>query len=154
MAEKLVYLNPLDPRAHFRLSTTLSSLGRREEAVEAMGVAAELGGEIYEYLAATVQMSEQRNDTSISRYEAAISQMGIDAFWVRDLFVDGADPSNGQAYLDRRIPEIVSAMPEDYTKFFNKTLTYWYLFFGFLDRFYELIFEGSARALSIVHDVE
>ena len=143
MAEKFVYLNPLDPRAHGRLFLTLSSLGRREEAVEALGVAAELGGEIHEYWAATFQMSEQQNDTSILRYEAAISQMGIDASWVRDLFVNGADPSNGQAYLDRRIPEIVLAMPEDYTKFFNTTLTYWYLFFGFLDRYYELIFEAG-----------
>ena len=50
------------------------------------------------------------------------------------------DPASGQAYLDRRIPHIVASMPDEEQRDWQLTLNGWYLFFGFLDRYFELIF--------------
>ena len=49
------------------------------------------------------------------------------------------DPATGQAYLDRRIPQIVASLPEEDAYSLQLVLTKWYLFFGFLDRYFELI---------------
>ncbi len=49
------------------------------------------------------------------------------------------DPATGQAYLDRRIPQIVASVPEEDAYRWQLDLTKWYLFFGFLDRYFELI---------------
>ena len=49
------------------------------------------------------------------------------------------DPVTGQAYLDSRIPQIVAAMPEEEAYDRQRTLTMWYLAFGFFDRYFELI---------------
>ena len=51
------------------------------------------------------------------------------------------DPVTGQAYLDRRIPEIVASMPEEEAYFWQMILTKWYLYLGFLDRYFELILD-------------
>ena len=51
------------------------------------------------------------------------------------------DPSTGQAHLDRRIPQIVASMPEEDAFNMQDNLTNWYLLFGFLDRYFELIFD-------------
>jgi hypothetical protein len=56
--------------------------------------------------------------------------------------VTGArDPATGQAYLDRRIPQIVASTPEKVE--FNRQdyLATWYLLFGFLDRYFESILD-------------
>jgi hypothetical protein len=56
--------------------------------------------------------------------------------------VTGArDPATGQAYLDRRIPEIIASMPEEYAFNMQGGLILWYVFFGFLDRYFELILD-------------
>ncbi len=51
------------------------------------------------------------------------------------------DPATGQAYLDRRIPQIVATMPEDAVYNWQSRLTKWYLYFGFLDRYFEIILD-------------
>lgn len=53
------------------------------------------------------------------------------------------DPVTGQAYLDRRIPQIIASMPEKNAYEMQESLTRWYLFFGFLDRYFELILAGD-----------
>jgi hypothetical protein len=54
--------------------------------------------------------------------------------------VNGArDPASGQAHLDHRIPQIAASMPEEKAADWRVYMTYWYLFFGFLDRYFELI---------------
>ena len=51
------------------------------------------------------------------------------------------DPATGQAYLDRHIPQIVASMPEEYAYGWQLSLAIWYLNFGFLDRYFEIILD-------------
>ena len=66
-------------------------------------------------------------------------QRGLLNDWVRDLVTGARDPATGQAYLDRRIPQIVASMPEEDSYGWQQDQIYWYLYFGFLDRYFELI---------------
>ena len=45
--------------------------------------------------------------------------------------------------LDWRIPQIVASMPEEEAISWNWRLTDWYLFFGFLDRHFDVILAGE-----------
>ena len=51
----------------------------------------------------------------------------------------GRDPAAGQAYLDRRIPQIVASVPKENAYFWQASLIKWYLPFGFLDRYFEIM---------------
>jgi hypothetical protein len=59
------------------------------------------------------------------------------------LVIAARDPDLGQAYLDRRIPEIATTLSEDDDFNWRIGLTLWYLYFGFVDQYYELIFSGN-----------
>jgi len=50
------------------------------------------------------------------------------------------NPETGQAYLDQRIPQIVASTLEEDAFSVQNSLTQFYLWFGFLDRYFELIF--------------
>jgi len=64
---------------------------------------------------------------------------GIPGNWVRDMVTNARDPASGQAYLDRRIPQIIASMPEEKASQYQLFLNWWYLYFGYLDRYFELI---------------
>ena len=51
------------------------------------------------------------------------------------------DPATGQAYLDRRIPEFIAAAPEAEAYTLRWNPNQWYLLFGFLDRYFEIILD-------------
>ena len=70
-----------------------------------------------------------------------MKQNGLASDWVRDLVTGARDPVTGQAHLDRRIPDIVASMPVVSAYNMRLSLKQWYVFFGFLDRYYELILE-------------
>jgi len=56
--------------------------------------------------------------------------------------VTGArDPATGQAYLDRRIPQIVASVPAEEASDAQGFLILWYLDFGYLDSYFEIIFD-------------
>ena len=58
------------------------------------------------------------------------------------------DPAIGQAYLDRRIPEILDSVPEEYAYGWQLMLTEFYLYLGFLDRYFELILASDLTGLA------
>jgi hypothetical protein len=58
-----------------------------------------------------------------------------------ELVTGARDPATGQAYLDRRIPEIIASMPEEDAFNARANLIRWYVFFGFLDRYFEFILD-------------
>ena len=58
------------------------------------------------------------------------------------------DPESGQATLDRRIPQIVASMAEDDELRWQRGLTSLYLYFGFLDRYFELILDTEPNDTS------
>lgn len=62
-----------------------------------------------------------------------------DSSWVRELITAARDPASGQAYLDRLIPQIIASKPVGDVLDWQDRLTSFYLFFGFLDRYFEII---------------
>ena len=140
VAERLVDLEPLSLRANGRLFETLYAVGRTSEAVEALGVAEHLGSNFANWDFGIVNLVDKQDEIAIAHFEAYLQQHDYpDSTWVRELVTGARDPVTGQAYLDRRIPQIVASMPEKNAYEMQELLTRWYLFFGFLDRYFELI---------------
>ncbi|MCH8059778.1 MAG: hypothetical protein IIA11_04880 [Proteobacteria bacterium] len=141
LAERYVELEPLMPQAHHTLSDALYVLGRYGEAAAAIEVADQLGSTVSKWVTGTENLVNGRDDIAIANFEASMKQNGLASDWVRDLVTGARDPVTGQAHLDRRIPDIVASMPVVSAYNMRLSLKQWYVFFGFLDRYYELILE-------------
>jgi TolB-like protein len=140
-AERFVDLEPLLPAANVTLFETLYAVGRNNEAVAALEVADQLGGTAAKWRNGNVNLAEKQDDIAIAHFKAAMEQNGLPSNWVRELVSGARDPVTGQAYLDRRIPEIIASMPEAAAFNMQGNLILWYVFFGFLDRYFELILD-------------
>ena len=139
VAERFVDLDPLSPAANVRLFEALYAIGRTGEAVAALELALQLGTDYAELALGVVNLVDKQDDIAIDHFEAWLQQRDTDSSWVRELVNGARDPASGQAYLDRRIPEIVASVPAEVAYQVQGTLTRWYLYFGFLDRHFELI---------------
>ena len=141
LAEQWVDLDRLSPLANFRLFETLYSVGRTGEAAAALDLAHQLGaGGQYWYLG-VVNLVEGRDEAAIANFEASLRQTGADPTWVREFVTAARDPATGQTYLDLRIPQRVASAPEEDRRAWQLGTTRWYLFLGFLDRYFELILD-------------
>ena len=139
-AERFVELDPLSSVAHYSLGETLYATGHTTEAMAPLAFAWESNNEYAKWFVPAVHLAQKRDDSAIAQTEAGLERDGIsDSSWVRDLVAGARDPVNGQAYLDRRIPQIIASMPDEYAGEWQNALTLWYLLFGFVDRYYELI---------------
>ena len=139
-AKRRVELEPLSPAANNRLSEVLLAVGRTSEAVAALELADQLGSTAAKWVIGAMNLVEKRDDIAITHFEAWLQQYDYpDTTWIRELVTGARDPVTGQAYLDSRIPQIVAAMPEEEAYDRQRTLTMWYLAFGFFDRYFELI---------------
>jgi TolB-like protein len=142
LAEQRVELDPLSPGANLAMSNALYAIGRTSEALAALEVAEQLGSELTKDAIAQVNLVERRDETAIAYFETLLEQQELsDSSWVRALVTGARDPASGQAYLDRRIPQIVASMPEEYAVQTWRSLVLWYLLFGFLDRHFEVILD-------------
>ncbi len=120
----------------------LYAAGRTIEAVAALEVLDQLDSEFASWFIGRVNLLEQRDEIAIAHFEAWLQQNDYpDSTWVRELVTGARDPATGQAYLDRRIPEIIASMPEEDADNMQGLLSMWYLQFGFLDRQFELILD-------------
>ena len=143
-AKQFVELDPLSSVTHYSLGEMLYATGHTAEAMAPLAFALERDNGYAKWFVPAVHLAEKQDDSAIAQTEAALESDGIsDSTWVRELVTAARDPINGQAYLDRRIPQIVAAMPDDYAGEWRNTLILWYLLFGFVDRFYEFIFESG-----------
>ena len=140
VAERFVELDPLSPIANYYLAVSLYAVGRTSESLAALDLARHLGSDFANWGLGAVNLVEKQDDIGVAHFEAYLEQYGLPSDWVRELVIAARDPASGQAYLDRHIPQIVASMPEEYAYAWQQNLTIWYLFFGFLDRYFELIF--------------
>jgi TolB-like protein len=139
VAERFIVLDPLSPGANIRLAETLIAVGRRSEASAALQAATQIGSDLADSNFAYFNLFERRDDVAIAYFEAYLQQQEIESGWVRDLVTGARDPLSGQAYLDRRFSQIVDSMREEHQYDVRRMLTSWYLAFGYLDRYFELI---------------
>ena len=141
IAERFVELDPLSPVANSFLANALYALGRTSEAEAALEFADQLGSNQAKWAIGAVNLVKKQDDIAIAHFEANLEQNGFPSNWVRELVTGARDPVTGQAYLDRRMPKIVASFSEENTYFWQANMTTWYLFFGFLDRYFELVLE-------------
>jgi hypothetical protein len=88
-----------------------------------------------------VYLALGQDEDAITSFAAELEENGVsDSSWIRELVTAGRDPAAGQAYLDRRIPEIIASMPEENPIDIERRLSSLYLYFGFIDRYYEYFF--------------
>jgi TolB-like protein len=142
VAERRVELEPLSPAANNRLAEALFAVGRTSEAVAALELADQLGSTAAKWVIGAVNLVDRQDDIAIAHFEAWLQQNDYpDSSWVRDLVTGARDPATGQAYLDSGIPKILKSMPKERAFNIRRTLTMWYLAFGFFDRYFELILD-------------
>ena len=141
VAERWVELEPLSPAAHHSVFQALFALGRESEAIRPLELSIELGNEDGNWDLGAIHLSDKRYEIGITHIETFLQHDHLPSGWVRELVGGASDPETGQAYLDRRVPEIVASMPEESAFLMQLGLTNMYLNFGFLDRFFELIHE-------------
>jgi TolB-like protein len=141
VAERFVELDPLSPVANYYLATALYAVGRTSEAFTALELAHQLGHGSAKWTIGEVNLVEAQDKIAIAHFEASLEQRELPSNWVRELVTGARDPATGQAYLDRHIPQIVASVPEEYSYAWQGNMTYWYLHFGFLDRYFELILD-------------
>ena len=142
VAERRVELEPLSPAANNRLSEVLFAVGRTSEAVAALELADQLGSTAAKWVIGAVNLVDKQDEIAIAHFEAWLQQYDYpDSNWIRELVTGARNPTTGQAYLDSHIPQIVASMPEEEAYDRQRTLTMWYLAFGFFDRYFELILD-------------
>ena len=151
VAERSVELDPLSGVANFYLFEALLAVGRTSEALVAADLAFQLGSNNVLLLIGELHLAEKRDEAAIEYYESFLQQNNYpDSAWVRELVTGARDPTTGQAYLDRRVPQIVASMPDEEAYNWQLALSLWNLHLGFLDRYFELIlaFEPTAETRS------
>jgi tetratricopeptide (TPR) repeat protein len=142
VAERYVDRDPLLSAANYWYALALYAVGRNGEAVAAWERADQLGHSFAKGFNGIASLLEKRDDIAITQLEAWLQEYGYpDSSWVRELVTGARDPAMGQPFLDRRIPQIVASMPAEYASELQGVLTGWYLYFGYLDRYFEIIFD-------------
>jgi len=141
-AERYVELDPLSELANSHLPTTLFAAGRTKDAAAALEFVnqSDWNPGLWQWTIAGLNLIENQDEIAIALVEAYLQQQGYpDSSWFRELVISGRDPATGQAYLDRRIPQIVATMAEVDEIDWHRGLISLYLLFGHLDRYVELI---------------
>ena len=142
VAERFVDLDPLSLTANYYLANALYAVGHTSEASAALEIALQLDSEFAHWMLGAVNLADRQDEVAVAHFEAYLQQYDYpDTAWVRELVTAARDPATGQAYLDRRIPEIIASMPEEEAYVWRQMLTKWYLLFGYLDRHFELILD-------------
>jgi tetratricopeptide (TPR) repeat protein len=141
-AERYVELEPLSETANSYWPITLYAVGRTKDAVAALEFVnqSDWYPGFLQWTISGVKLMANQGEAAIAHVEAYLQQQDYpDASWFRELVTGGRDLATGQAYLDRRIPEIVAAMAEMDEIDWQRGLNSLYLYFGFFDRYYELV---------------
>jgi tetratricopeptide (TPR) repeat protein len=130
-AQRAIVLDPLSGVAKQRFGESLVSVGRREEAMTS--ALPWLLGDLYFFT--------KQYDTAADQYSSVLADyIGItDTTWVRDAVEKGRDPIAGQEYLDALIEDQLASLPEDKRYSFWINIVNWYVVFGHLDRYFQII---------------
>jgi TolB-like protein len=140
IAARFVELDPLSIAANWRYQDALRGLGRHEEADEQLQNIDALAPRQVDWIFGVRRLLKGQDDEAAAYFESALEQQEIpDTSWVRGLLKGARDPATGQSWLDQRIPEIVASQPEDRQFDLWRVLVSYYLLFGYVDRYFEII---------------
>ena len=157
VAERYVQIDPLSLDANLDLFAALYAIGRADEASRTLDLIENMGlrPNNWMWTIAGIELVEGRDESAIDYFESFLRQQGhTNTGWVREIVTGARDPVSGQAYLDQRIPEIAKSLSESDSYNWRLGLDTWYLYFGFIDRYYELILTADRRADMWANSVE
>lgn len=142
-ARHFVEIDPLSLIPHSYLALALYSVGDVEAAMAASRFVLESEPVLTPDTWALVGMllMEHRDEIAVDFVESALESRGdAGPDWFRAVVDHARDPSNGQAYLDRQIPEVVRIMSGQHSLLWEEEVLGLYLYFGYLDRYYDSVF--------------
>jgi len=146
LAEHYVQVDPLSSIAHSYLALGLYSVGRNEEAIEAAQfvLSSEPTFNINTLTIIGMLLAESNDETVFRYVESHLEDLSqSDTTWFRDLVTYGRDPVSGNSYIDRQISEIIATMSNLDSLLWDEELLALYLYFGFLDRYMELVLKTN-----------
>jgi len=153
-AERMVEIEPLSTLSHHRLASVFSALGRREDAHDSWGRAAELGGDGFYWFIVFDQMIAAEYNTAIQTLER-ISDTNLTYPWdpetVRLLVDSATDPQTGKAFLDAWVSEALDGA-SDYLDV--NDVYYWYLTLGHLDDYWHAVDEVKGDSKNPLNNAE
>jgi hypothetical protein len=87
-----------------------------------------------------LRLASGQDAAAIDYFDAHARGSGLtDTAWIGQLVASARDYRTGLAALEQRIPEIIASLPVHDISEWEYRLNQWYLLFGFLDRYYEII---------------
>ena len=142
ITERWVELDPLSAPAHLNLFYTRLAAGKTGEALESLKTVEQLGLPYASLTFAFFHLSEKQDEAAIESLETYFQSNGLPTHFAQELIIGARDPETGQAFLDQLVPQIVASRPDDRSALeIRIDLTSLYSVFGFLDRYFELLFE-------------
>jgi len=148
VAREYAEIEPLSLDANLDLFGALYSAGHVEEAMQVLEIVDQigLGPSNWQWHIAGVMLNEGDDELAIAYFESLLHNFDdMDSTWVRELVSAARDPDTGQAYLDQRIPEIAESLSKEGSFDWQTGFVAWYLYFGFVDRFFEHILPVSTE---------
>lgn len=150
VAQRWVALEPLSLEANADLGYALAAAGNGRDALAVLELVRSLSDRDFPSYEAwwcgEIYLAQHSDELAIAQFEASVNGFGYaDVSWIRELVAGARNPVTGQAVLDRRIPQIVNTMRENSREEWRLDLNSWYLFFGFTDRYFELMHEDMPQ---------
>lgn len=168
-SRRLLAVDPYSTVAHGRLQSSLMACRRTDDAVADIGGelavrlstarrdSASASGRVGtfdddDWFVGEIALLNEQDDLAIDLFSARLDAENIDSSWIGDLVRGARDAQSGEAYLDARIPEIIAATRSGAARlaqndvqalWLTRRLSRLYLLLGFLDRYYDIIWESG-----------
>jgi TolB-like protein len=139
VSEGFVDLDPLSPVAHFDLARALVSIGRRSEALRSLKLVEQLGVSLATWELGFFNLSDGRDEEAIAHFQSYLLEERLPVDWARELVLGARDPATGQAHIADQLQQVGSVSAPLVLGGNSR----FYLAFGFLDRYIDLLFENG-----------
>jgi hypothetical protein len=142
LAERYLRVDPLSPLADAYYIAALYAVGRTKDALTRIDVQgqSDVGIDLFQLTMLGILLAENRDDSAIERLASWLPDNDeLRPGWFMELAEGAREPVSGEALLDRRIQQLLASLPEEEVFAWQETLPALYLFFGHLDRYFELI---------------
>ena len=137
VAEQLLAADPLSVRARGRWRGTVLAVGRTCEGLANLSSSSEEDASLF--IEANILIG--RDEPALELMEGFLAEFGYtDSEQIASLIYGARDPVMGLENLEQKITEIVSAVAEPERRELERALSGLYLVFGFLDKYYDIIF--------------
>lgn len=153
IAERYLEIDPISLPANIRYARALYAVGRTDDAFAAMDVYNQLGGGNALWVRGRWNVEIRQDDSAVADLEADLNSDGvIDSSWIREFVANARDPESGLAYMDRRVPEIIASIPDEFVSSFSATFSLLYLHFGYPDRYLESFLDVPVGTVDSIWD--